>query len=580
MTYRYALLLIVMLIAGACTRRQAKMVLPASTDTEAAFDYWIHTPIHPQADQKVSFRAKVSDRSGIVKAALYVYEYRLYRDASGLPSKKRKPLGTWDLQKTWRFAEPKQEIELSYTMPKPFGNATNVEYIFQITNSQGIVSSRFASFDAGDSPWPKDKILLYSTSPEWMDRTINIAFIKDKDFGNDWAGFLKDVEHLVYDGYHQNNMIKAHKDKWAFYYTMTEANGYDIAYATLRKEIFPDILTEHRIEGIDAFGLLHRQVYKDGAYLMGNVTFLSDNLFTSESYNIGTAVHETAHAVFNLSDEYEGCVCYQPVTGANMFQTEAGCDAFNKRRKVAAGQCTPVKNYQGDTWYMAERNVYFPTEEACHQFATTHGYGTDDCTMFISASNQVSYRSESGLCIMQDDGDAIIRDFGDVCSFLIEDMYRDLETTTASYAPAEVKENIFGYRKVVLLEFSRDGEKIKARVVDIHPGIPDKRWSSRRALTLDFCRKDKSVILQLNINAPRMAYVHNCSDGDLIKWLHGAKTYIQVPYTADLSLLQCKINFSPPDLPAGDARTLPTIEVDLSAQLQQQIKRMKKKRVN
>ena len=543
-------------------------MVPPMTDTEAEFGYWQHSPIHPQNNEKVTFQLNAWDESLISKVELEIYEYKLYKNDKGLPSKKRRSTGLNGHQKTWTFDRPQYEVELAYTVPKSFGKHVNVEYIFHVTNIQGKVSSRFATFDAGDSPWPNDKILLYATSPTLMKNSINLAFIKDTDFGSDWKGFFTDVEKLIYNGYFENNMIKSHKDKWAFYYTSEEVNGYDIAYKSLRKEIFPVFLTEFRIEGIDAYGLLHRNPFKDGAYLMGNLTFLSTNMFTSESYNIGTAVHETAHAIFNLSDEYEECVCYQPATGANMFTTKEGCDAFNEKLGVSKGKCTTIKNYKGDNWYMAEESVYFTTITECQNYASSNGFGKNDCSTFIDIDNSVSYRSEAGLCIMQDDGDAQIRDFKPVCSFLIEEQYKQLDDlSTASLVPGNGYENIFGYEPVVLMEFAQKENEIKSTIKDVHMGIPIKQWGDKRALELNMCRKDRSVISTFNIHDPKMVYVHGTSDGDEIKWLEDAKTYLQIPYYQDLARLECKLNLYQSEAKKVGGREQ-IIEVDFQEQLQ------------
>ena len=567
---KFPIVLLLFILISSCTEKAVPRIPLPTEDSETVFESWMHSPIHPANQEKVTFKVNAWDESLIAKVELFVYEYDLFRNEQGMPSKKRRPRGLWGHQKTWSFKFPKDEVNLAYLAKKAFGAGANIEYIFHITNVQGGVSAKFATFDAGDSPWPNDKILLYSTTPTIMSQTINLAFLKDVDFGNDWKGYFKDVEHLVYEGYFKNNMIKDHKDKWAFYYTTEEVNGHDIAYAALRKEIFPSFLTGKGLDGIDAYGLLHRQPFKDGAYLMGNLTFLSSNLFTSESYNIGTAVHETAHAVFNLSDEYMGCVCYQPTTGANMFSTIEGCESFNEKIGVGRGNCSVIKNYQGDNWYMAEQNVYFDTEADCASFAEVNGYGTEDCSPFIDVNNRTFYRSKAGLCIMQDDGDALIRDFKTACSSVINDYYRQLtDLGTASIAPGTDRDNIFGYEPVVVMEFSRKGQDVHTSVKKVRMGVPTKNWESKRALELSMCRKDHSIITKINMHDPKMLFVHHTSDGDKIKMLGGAKRYIQVPYAEDLTLLECKFSFieKSENRNVTDPHGSTVIEVDLQDQV-------------
>ena len=107
------------------------------------------------------------------------------------------------------------------------------------------------------------------------------------------------------------------------------------------------------IQGIDAYGLMHQEPYSDGAYLKSNIHFLAYNLFTAESYNFGTAIHESAHAIFNLSDEYDLCACFEHPDGANMFSSLKGCQDFNKANGFPVSDCTPLEHLNGQSWYMS-----------------------------------------------------------------------------------------------------------------------------------------------------------------------------------------------------------------------------------
>ena len=97
----------------------------------AEFDYWRHAPLHPANRQAVRFNLKAFDGFGIRKVELYVHEFELYRDADGLPSKRRRPGGQWGLLNTWKTGAGQDSIQLSHSYANGFPARSNVEYIFQ-----------------------------------------------------------------------------------------------------------------------------------------------------------------------------------------------------------------------------------------------------------------------------------------------------------------------------------------------------------------------------------------------------------------------------------------------------------------
>lgn len=497
----------------------------------ASFDYWIHSPMHPQSRQAIQFKTAVADNKGIIKAELYIYEYELYTNEKGQPSKRRKSNSQWGLVNTWQYERPTTEAVLTFDFIEGFSDFSNVEYIFKVYDVEGAASERLALFDAGKSPWGDEKILLYATNKKPLKESINLCFLPDTDYNQNRTDFLKDVESLIYDGYHANNKINANKDLWQFYYTQHEVDGNALTNNFRDVSLYPDFLKNSLIQGIDAFGLLHQLPYGDGAYLQRNLRFLAYNFFTSETYNHGTAVHETAHAVFNLSDEYDLCACFEHPDGANVFNSLKGCQKFNVANNFPKEECTIIEHLNGKDWYMSEKDVYFKTREACEAYNVDNGYGKNTCERFIDVDQTNWYRSLEGLCIMQDDGDEEIRDFKRTCSSIIDRYYTKLRGDAGGFMAnqEEMQENIFGYEAVVLMELQTHQSQVAFEVKETIQGVPNKNLTTRAALQLEFSDTNGQPKHSVSFAAPNEVFLHGETSEELIE-LPDVTYRFAVPY--------------------------------------------------
>ncbi len=508
-----------------------------STKGNANFDYWVHSPFHPGNKVPVTFATKVKENKGIQKVELFIYEYELYRNEKDLPSKRQRSSGQWGLVKTWNLELVPDSIELNYTLEKGFAAASNVEYLFKVTDGSGAVTERYALFDAGRSPWPQDKILLYAASHRSLSNTINICFFPDVDYGGNFRAFITDVRKLVLEGYHVNNAIVEHRDDWAFYYTQDQADGLNIALDFTNPDHYPDFMKDSIISGIDAFGLIHKNEYSDGSYLYGNIHFLAQSVFTSEGKNPGTAVHETGHAVFLLSDEYDGCACFQPEGSfANVFNTKAGCEKFKKSHGLK-GSCRELLSYDNITWYTPEESPYFPTEQACIDYNKENGYGEGRCINFIEVNGRSSYRSENGVCIMNDDGDAVIYKFQSTCMAVIDAHYDfiNADFIASNFEEKKERANIFGYEPIALLEVKMEGNKMDVVVKSIQYGIPQKQQKSGRDLQLSVMEKGGRVNSITTLSRPEGLEFCGGVYGGQLKEGGMHTCYVEVPFSKNLT---------------------------------------------
>ncbi len=503
----------------------------------AQFDYWIHQPLHPKNNEAITFKTSIKEPSGIATIELHLYEYELFLNDDELPSKKKRDGGQWGKVNSWN-GNGLQEQTISFDYNNGFPSASQVEYLFKVTDNNGKVTERLAAFDAGTSPWPTDKILLYRASRADLSQTFNLCLFPDTDFEGNWGSFLEDSHKMIFDGFHQSNVMNDRKERWTFYYTQQEADGLKIAQEFDDPQYYPDFMKGEIITGIDAFALLHKRPYSDGSYLYGNIHFLAQNVFTTESYNLGTAIHEMGHSVFQLSDEYNGCACFQPTEGfSNVFETEKACLEFQKSQGLSHQHCHRIVALNSKRWYTPERNVYFPTEQACFDFNKANGFTEANCITFIDTDGSRTYRAEEGLCIMNDDGDDKIYPFQEACIAVVEDYYSRFgkESLASGGGPAVVRENMYGYEPVVYLTLAETNGFWSANVEKIDFGIPNKKNRKGNGAVLNFVTNNNNTNYRLQIDRPGEGHFCGGNTNTPKKESGAAKCMITVPYTEDLT---------------------------------------------
>ena len=503
--------------------------------------YWIHAPMHPGNNKAITFSTQVSDPEGIKKVELFLKEYELYKK-DGLPAKQKRVGGVWGAVKEWKFDAGAFEAKLDFEYKPGFGAATNVVYVFRTTNNRGEVTDRMAQFDAGKSPWPTDKILLYSTNVRPMRNNINLCFVPDVDYHNDRRNFLRDARELVFNGFLKNNMI-GYKgiDKWQFYYTNQPVNGKVLVENYGEASYFPEFLLEDSIEGIDAFGLLHKTDFTDRALPIESVWFLANNFFTTEAHNFGTAIHEAAHAIFKLSDEYDDCVCFEVSGKGNVFSKKRDCE----NAKPAGRRCRPLETNRGETWYTYEDEPIFLTRQSCELYNQRIGIEDEECVVWYEDGKQF-FMSEPATCVMWDDGDELVRNFMPACAKIIQNYYDQLDNGGIAAAPAapsteealsERNPNIFGYERVVRLAVINEDVEWNISVEDVRYGVPDKDIVQGRDVDIDIRNQDGSSNYSLSIDYPQYVHFHakNENFDSLRQGENAGLTFLNVPYSDSIA---------------------------------------------
>jgi hypothetical protein len=333
-----------------------------------------YNPLHPNNSQAVNFRliANSVDEHGLASAELFVYEYELYVSASGMQSARQRPGGTWGSVRTWTFPAQPNSIDETHNFAAGFPAGSYVTYIVRVTDAGGHDASESWTFAAGAWPFGNSPIPLWANGAPA--NRIDIAFVADRgDYANahDMMGAL---EPLIFDGYHSNNGVKMGRKYWQFYYSPDRGSITDYDSPPRVMDV-PASIASSGI--IDSAAVIHTTVKRDWA---------SGGNFGTEPSNIGTAVHESGHAVFGLKDEYSG--------GGHGSSSD------------------PHHNN-------------YSSKSAAESYNTSNGWPVSDVEN-IEGSWWRPEPSSMG-CIMFDDGDATMPDFARTCRGRLSWFYGELE---------------------------------------------------------------------------------------------------------------------------------------------------------
>ncbi|UCF08001.1 MAG: thrombospondin type 3 repeat-containing protein, partial [Thermoplasmata archaeon] len=170
------------------------------------------------------------------------------------------------------------------------------------------------------------------------DDKIDLVFVPDIDYFGDVDLFLTEVDDLIFNELGATAPISANMDIFNFYYMEDEGDARDGCGGDP-----PDEFDEPECDLADAVVILHTAAFGDCT--------LGRFYYTAEGNNIQrTFIHESAHALFRMVDEYED-------TGV------------------------PCTSYRQNDEDGGPPNVW-ETEDNCRDDATDEGWDPDDCIEF------------------------------------------------------------------------------------------------------------------------------------------------------------------------------------------------------
>ncbi len=532
-------------VSCGASRNVASVPAPAMVSLRqngpSVFESWSHSPLRAYDREAMRFSASVSSATALSHAELYLYEFELYRNDAGLHSQRRRPGGAWGLAARVKAEAGSKSGDFAYEYGAGFGPRTRLEYIWRVIDADGEATDRLGVTDVGTSPWPRDKVLLFAASRQPMSELIDIGFFRDVDYGGDTARYRKDVEAMVLEGFLSPAAYGEHREHWAFYTTDREADGRALSADVTNESLIPAFLKDFSIPGIDAFCLVHRENYTDRSLMMENFHSLSNNLFSAEAQNWGTAVHESGHAIFHLSDEYEGCACFQSHAGSNVFRERGDCAAWNRSNGFPATDCYELADVYKRSWWSAEEPTFFEDARACREHNLRRGLSPDSCRVFVDETNRERYWSFESTCIMHDDGDDRVRPFQRACRKLIDERYEVMtrKRGTESFAAVE-RQNIYGYEPVVLMAMRRSGRQWSLDLDRVAMGVPSSGAQAAGEVTMRVLDGEGQVLTSYQL--ANAGAVHRHGADDEFEVPEEGTVWLSVPASPRIERVSCEYN--------------------------------------
>ena len=542
-------LALLFLLAAALGCSSSKVVRPTPTtpvlglrqNGPTHFHSWMHSPLRATDYEPMRFSVSATSDVGLRSATLYVYEYELYLNDAGLHSQRQREGGTWGKVEQFDFVRSPRSFETDYDLDAGFGPRTRLEYIWRMTDINGAVTDRLGITDVGESPWPQDKVLLFAASRAPMSELIDIAFFRDVDYGDDLARYRADIEGMVTEGFLSPSAYGNRRRHWAFYTTDRSADGRALSADITNDALVPAFLKDFSIPGIDAFCLVHREDYTDRSLMMENFHSLSNNLFSAEAQNWGTAVHESGHAIFHLSDEYEGCACFQSHAENNVFRERADCVRWNLANGFPATDCYQLADAYQRTWWSAEEPTFFGDARACREHNERNGLSPDSCRLFVDEVGREHFWAFESTCIMHDDGDDVVRPYQRACRRVIERQYRELDAPADRRGFAQVdRQNIYGYEPVLTLAMRRAGTEWSVELDEVRHGVPTASHQAAGEVTMRVMDREGRQLAGYQLANAGAVHRHGPQDDYRVPEVGAVR--LSIPASAAIERISCEYN--------------------------------------
>jgi len=326
---RWLALCVVCLVMGACDT-SALSALPDLTTR--------YEPLHPGNDVPVTFRMEAEGSQGIRLLELWVFEYELSEVEGNRVATVREG-GQWGRVEEWAYPDFPKSVEESYKLPG-FPAGSYVRYLVRATD---IVESRRSEewlFAAGDWPFGNSPIPILTNGPPG--KRIDVCFVADRRDYEVGADMLEDLQGLIFDGYHASNAVREpnndNRKYWQFYYS--PETGF-MGKQEQGVMVIPGSVGASAI--IDHSAIIHTNPEIGDWEAKGN--------FGTEPHRFATALHESAHAVFDLEDEYP---YYWHSTSTdphhNMYNSEKAAVDYNVENGWDASEVEKVQ----DGWWRPE----------------------------------------------------------------------------------------------------------------------------------------------------------------------------------------------------------------------------------
>lgn len=198
------------------------------------------------------------------------------------------------------------------------------------------------------------------------DGVFSLVFVADGnsygglDSAAEMAAFRGDVETIIANGF--DRLSAMYRNRTAFHYYLLREPGRVTSAPCPSNLTFPDEAITRDALFADAFLILHKRVglrdcYNGDRHASAGV---AEGAGGSLVFEYGTAVHEVAHALFALPDEYSGSGGYWQTdpTGV-LFTRRDACLSYVAAHFPVSNEarCTELFPASGGTMYRADGRI-------------------------------------------------------------------------------------------------------------------------------------------------------------------------------------------------------------------------------
>lgn len=189
--------------------------------------------------------------------------------------------------------------------------------------------------------FPVAAVPIWVTGP--VGQRIDIVFLRDRDSypgTNGLSNFLREIASVLDRTYAADEAVGRNLGRFNFWYLTTTATAGGGCVRTVPSEYW---------NFGDAGAIVHADRFRDCA---------SRGVFSSEPYEIDTFMHETGHAVFRLSDLYNGAQgLSEQSVWPNVYRTRPSCEADARLQGWPTTACVTLRHRNGTIWFRIDRGT-------------------------------------------------------------------------------------------------------------------------------------------------------------------------------------------------------------------------------
>ncbi|MEY3982589.1 MAG: hypothetical protein RL160_146 [Bacteroidota bacterium] len=262
----------------------------------------IHTPISPGSSERVTYRLN--------KLTGSVDQVKLFTRVSTIDSSGNvTSMGRETLANTWN--SPSFPIELQSPVGG-YGANRLVQYRFEVKGNDKTYNHR-VTFATTPYPVANAAIPVYVVGDQ--NKVFNIVFIPDTSMTSRPDLFKSTVASQIDSTFHQEDWIRRLRNSYNFFINPVSAIARD--FNTGMRHVPPS--NDANLSFAQGRCILHFHDIRDQS---------GAGYFSAEYYVRGTMLHESGHALYRLSDEYDNSTTLrQTDPNPNIWDEEADAEA-------------------------------------------------------------------------------------------------------------------------------------------------------------------------------------------------------------------------------------------------------------